>query len=55
MTGGNFGLRSIAELYGVGRETVRSQVKSVLSKTGTRSQVEMVSLLRGVPRFPVTK
>lgn len=41
-------LAEAADLYCVGRETVRSQVKSILQKTGTRRQAELVRLLAGL-------
>ncbi len=40
----------IAETAGVGRETVRSQLKSVYAKTGTRSQADIVRLASGLIR-----
>jgi DNA-binding CsgD family transcriptional regulator len=39
--------RKIAELIGVTDNTVRSQIKSVFSKTGIKRQVELVRLLLG--------
>ena len=44
----------IASRYGVGRETIRSQIKAVLSKLGVRSQLEATSLLRSLPQFPIS-
>ncbi|MFZ5736101.1 MAG: helix-turn-helix transcriptional regulator, partial [Pseudomonadota bacterium] len=38
---------SIASALGVSRETVRSQLKEVLSKTGLSRQQELISLLAG--------
>jgi DNA-binding CsgD family transcriptional regulator len=46
-------VNEIAARHGVGRETIRSQVKAVLAKTGTRHQAAAASLLRGLPKFPV--
>lgn len=40
-------LDAIAEATGVSRETVRTQLKAVLSKTGLSRQQELVSLLAG--------
>jgi DNA-binding CsgD family transcriptional regulator len=37
----------IADLFGVSRETVRSQLRSVMAKTGTGRQAELVGLLAG--------
>lgn len=44
-------VENIAELLGVSRETVRTQLKSVLAKTGVGRQVELVRLLAGLSRF----
>jgi DNA-binding CsgD family transcriptional regulator len=41
----------IADNAGVTRETVRSQVKAVLAKTGTTRQAEVTALLAGVPKI----
>jgi DNA-binding CsgD family transcriptional regulator len=41
----------IAAESGVSRETVRTQVKAILAKTGTNRQAEMALLLAGLPRF----
>lgn len=41
----------IAESLSVSRETVRTQLKSVLSKTGVGRQVELVRLLAGASRL----
>ena len=41
----------IAESLSVSRETVRTQLKSVLSKTGVGRQVELVRLLAGMSRL----
>lgn len=40
-------LRDAAEMRGVAFNTVRSQVKSIFSKTGTRRQGELVGILMG--------
>jgi DNA-binding CsgD family transcriptional regulator len=45
----------IANRQGVEVDTIRSQVKSVLAKLGVRSRVEASSLLRGVPKLPLTE
>jgi DNA-binding CsgD family transcriptional regulator len=45
--------KEIAARDGINRETVRSQVKSVLGKTGTRRQVEAAVLFSGLPKLPV--
>ena|SRR5579859_3356430 len=42
----------IAQRFGVGLETVRSQVKAVLAKTGTRRQIEASSLINCVRKIP---
>lgn len=44
-------IEKIARDAGVARETVRSQVKAILSKTGTSRQAEMTALLAGLPRL----
>jgi len=41
-------LAEAADLHRVGRETVRSQMKAVLQKTGARRQPELVRLLAGL-------
>jgi DNA-binding CsgD family transcriptional regulator len=41
----------IAEESGVSRETVRTQVKAILAKTGTSRQAEMALLLAGLPKM----
>jgi len=40
-------VEAIAELIGTSRETVRTQLKAVLAKTGASRQSELVSLLAG--------
>ncbi|MBI2735637.1 MAG: helix-turn-helix transcriptional regulator [Rhodospirillales bacterium] len=45
-------VEQIAEDAGVTRETVRSQVKAVMAKTGTSRQAEIAALLAGLPRLP---
>jgi hypothetical protein len=42
----------IAAAAGVSCETVRSQVKAVLAKTGTARQAEVAALLAGLPKRP---
>lgn len=42
----------IAEQSGVSRETVRSQLKSVMAKTGTQRQIDLASLLCGGHTLP---
>lgn len=39
------GVREIAELHGLSVETVRSQMKSLYSKTGTSGQTDLLRLL----------
>jgi DNA-binding CsgD family transcriptional regulator len=36
-------------LNGIGRETVRTQIKSIFHKTGTQRQGELVRLLSSLP------
>jgi DNA-binding CsgD family transcriptional regulator len=45
-------LREIAATHKVSEGTVRTQLKSVLSKTGTHRQVELVALLASLARTP---
>ncbi len=40
-------VEGIADLLGVSRETIRTQLKAVLAKTGTGRQVELAALLAG--------
>jgi DNA-binding CsgD family transcriptional regulator len=42
----------IAASFGVTVATVRTQVKAVLDKTGTRRQAEVTALLAGLPKLP---
>jgi hypothetical protein len=44
---------TLADATGVKRETVRSRLKAVLSKTGLSGQQELVSLLAGKPSAAV--
>jgi len=46
-------LDQIAARFSVSVETVRSQVKAVLAKTGTHRQAELAALLAGIPKIPV--
>jgi DNA-binding CsgD family transcriptional regulator len=41
----------VALANGLSRETIRTQLKSVLSKTGMRRQSELVGLLAGIRQF----
>jgi len=43
-------LSEAAELYGVSRETVKSQINAVFSKTGTKRQGELIRLLGSLPQ-----
>ena len=42
---GGHDVAATAELYGLGIETVRSQLKSAMSKLGVRSQTQLIGLL----------
>lgn len=44
-------LDGIATRHGLGRETIRSQLKGVMAKTGTRRQADLVRLLAGTASF----
>jgi DNA-binding CsgD family transcriptional regulator len=46
-------IAQIAASSGVTRETVRSQVKAVLAKTGTTRQAVLAALLAGLPKLPI--
>jgi DNA-binding CsgD family transcriptional regulator len=43
-------LSEAAELHGVSRETVKSQINAVYTKTGTRRQGELIRLLGSLPQ-----
>lgn len=45
----------IADSWGVTRETVRSQVKAVMAKTGTTRQAVVAALLAGLPKLPTER
>lgn len=48
--------RTIAQIAagaGVSRETVRTQLKAVMAKTGTTRQAEVVALLAGLRKIPI--
>jgi DNA-binding CsgD family transcriptional regulator len=42
-------LSQAADLFGVGLETVRSQIKSIFLKTNTQRQGELITLLENIP------
>jgi DNA-binding CsgD family transcriptional regulator len=44
-------VEEVAIANGLSRETIRTQLKSVLSKTGMRRQSELVGLLAQIRRF----
>lgn len=46
-------IAKLAQRFGVSQETVRSQVKSILSKTGVQRQAEFVSRLGAIRSLPV--
>jgi DNA-binding CsgD family transcriptional regulator len=46
-------INQIAAQSGVSRETVRTQVKAIMTKTGTSRQAEMTALLAGLRRPPL--
>jgi len=46
--GGGATIREISQQLGIGEETVRTQLKAVFEKTGTRRQAELVRLLSGM-------
>ena len=47
-------LSEVADLHRVGQETVRTQIKSIFQKTGTRRQGELISLLAGLSHKSTT-
>ena len=48
-------LEQLAQLGSVSRETVRTQLKGVLAKTGTKRQAEVAALLAGLRTIPLSK
>jgi DNA-binding CsgD family transcriptional regulator len=46
-----YSLKDAAEQRGVTYETVRSQVKSIFSKTGAQRQSELMGLLAAMPKI----
>lgn len=48
---GGKSIDEVALANGLSRETIRTQLKSVLSKTGMRRQSELVGLLAGIRKF----
>ena len=46
-------IAQIAAGAGVSRETVRTQLKAVMAKTGTTRQAEIVALLAGLRKIPI--
>jgi DNA-binding CsgD family transcriptional regulator len=47
-------MRFYAEERGLSIETVRTQLKSVLAKTGTRSQSQLIATLMALPAIWLT-
>ncbi|MBC9883092.1 LuxR family transcriptional regulator [Bradyrhizobium sp. INPA01-394B] len=43
----------IAAHHGLSRETIRTQIKAVLAKTGTRNQKSAAALFGAIPRLPL--
>jgi DNA-binding CsgD family transcriptional regulator len=43
----------IAAHHGLSRETIRTQIKAVLAKTGTRNQKSAAALLGSIPKLPL--
>jgi DNA-binding CsgD family transcriptional regulator len=48
-------ITEMAQHKGTGRETIRSQMKSVLGKTGSRRQVEVAAKLSGIGGIRIQK
>ena len=44
---------NLAQRFGVSRETIRSQIKSVLSKTGARRQTDLISRLGIIGKYSI--
>lgn len=47
--GGGATVEATAKMLGVSRETIRTQLKVVLAKTGSRRQADLVALIAGMP------